>query len=164
MRKLLLAGLGLTLLFASCKKAEEDKQPIDVSKTKMLMDGSWKLKSYIFINDVNDPTSMPLDYYTPLAGCEKDNFFVFNTRSAVTLYEGNTKCAATAPDTIAYNYSFENDEKYLRIFANPDDVANSTILAGDITYPAPDSFIVKYTSYNETTEVTSGHTKTYVKQ
>lgn len=164
MRKLLLAGLGFTLLFASCKKAEEDKQPIDVSKTKMLMDGRWQLKAYVFVNDINDPTSMPLDYYTPIAGCEKDNFYIFNNSNTVSLYEATTKCAATAPDSTVYNYLFTNDEKYLRMFGNPDDIDNSLVLAGDVTYPSVDSFVVKYTTYNETTEITSGHTKTYVKQ
>jgi hypothetical protein len=164
MRKLLLAGLGLTLLFASCKKAEEDKQPIDVSKTQMLMDGRWQLKAYIFVNDINDPTSMPLDHYTPIAGCEKDNFLIFNNRTQVSLYEANTKCVNTAPDSTVYNYSFTNDEKYLKVYGNPDDVDNTLFLYGDMKYPSIDSFIVYYTTYDETTEVTSGHTKTYVKQ
>lgn len=164
MKKLLLAGLGFTLLFASCKKADEDKQPIDVSKTKMLMSGKWQLKAYIFVNDINDPTSMQLDHYTPLPGCEKDNFFIFNTTSNVSLYEGKTKCAITAPDSTVYSYRFTNDEKYIQIYGNPDDVDNSLLLWGDVKYPSVDSFVVHYTTYNETTEVTSGHTKTYVKQ
>ncbi|PSK92033.1 hypothetical protein [Taibaiella chishuiensis] len=164
MRKLLLAGLGFTLLFASCSKSEEDKQPIDVSKTKMLMSGKWQLKAYVFVNDISDPTSMPLDYYTPLPGCEKDNFFIFNTTNQVSLYEGNTKCAATAPDSTVYNYNFTNDEKYLKIYSNPDDVDNSLILWGDVKYPTVDSFVIYYTTFNSTTEITSGHTKTYTKQ
>jgi hypothetical protein len=162
MNKIILS-LAACAMIASCTK-KEDKDPIDVSKTTLVMDGKWQLKAISWLPDVNDPTSFPVDDFSPLPGCEKDNFLIFKTKSNVTLFENGSKCSISAPDSIEYMYTLTNDDKFIRIYANAEDPANSSILAGDVKYPTVDSFIVTYTKTNpQNNDLTSRYVKTYVK-
>ncbi len=162
MKKLILA-LACSAALASCVK-KEDKDPIDVSKTTFVMDGKWQLKVYTWLPDVSDPTSSPVDVYTPLPGCRKDNFYIFNTKTRVSLYDNLSKCAITDPDSTVYGYTLTNDDKYLTIFNNPDDANHTNVLAGDITYPSIDTFVVTYLGINpQDTTKTSRYTEKYAK-
>lgn len=161
MKKIIFA-LASCAVLASCVK-EKDKEPIDVSKTTYLLDGRWQLKSYIRYNDLNDTLSVS-DALTPMSGCEKDNYFDFTSANTVFQHEGNSKCEITAPDSLEYRYSLTSDDRYLRIWSNPDDADNSIVLAGDIKYPSIDSFVLSYTQPSpQDSTIIQKHVKTYLK-
>ena len=163
MKKIILA-FACCSLFASCVK-DEDKDPIDVSKTTYLMDDSWQLKVYTWLPDIADSASTPVDVYTPIPGCEKDNFFVFNTTNRTSLYEGMAKCIVSAPDSIAYGYTLSNNDKHLEIFTDPDGENHDILLAGDMTYPTIDTFVMTYLKQNpQDSTKTSRYVRKYVKQ
>ena len=164
MKKLILALSCCAFAVLSCTP-ENDKVPIDASKARMLKDGSWQLKAYILIPDIAAEVPMPQDAYTPLPGCQKDDYMVFNEDNMLLIYQGLTKCNITDPDSTVYHYQLESDEKFLRVWANPDDPTNSVLMAGDVTYPSIDSFILTYTAPSiGDPDVTSRHTMTFVKQ
>lgn len=161
MKKIIFA-LASCAVLASCVK-EKDKEPIDVSKTTYLMDGRWQLKVYTRYNDINDTTSVS-DALTPMSGCEKDNYFSFNTANVVIQHEGTSKCEITAPDSLEFRYGLTSNDNYLRIWSNPDDADNSIILAGDVKYPSIDTFIVSYNRPSpQDSSIIQKHVKTYVK-
>ena len=163
MKKIILA-LACCGVLASCVK-DEDKDPIDVSKTTYLMDGRWQLKAYTWLPDIGDSTAFPVDVYTPLSGCVKDNYYTFNTTNAVARHEGGSKCVISDPDSLEYRYALTETDKFLRIWSNADDMENSTVLAGSIEYPSIDTFIVTYTKPKPgDTALTSRYVETYVKQ
>jgi hypothetical protein len=163
MKKVILA-LAICATIVSCQK-KEDTDPIDVSKTTYLMNGKWKLKFSTWLPDMNDSASFPVDVYTPLSGCQKDNYYKFNTINRTTLYEGGSKCALSDPDSTIYGYRLTQNDLHLEIYTDPDAVDHNTILAGDVTYPRIDSFVVTYTGPNpQDSSKTSKYVKAYVKQ
>jgi hypothetical protein len=163
MKKVILA-LAICATIVSCQK-KEDTDPIDVSKTTYLMNGTWKLKFSTWLPDINDSTSFPVDVYTPLPGCEKDNFYKFNSINRTTLYEGGSKCDQTSPDSIVYGYKLTQNDQHLEIYTDPDAVDHSIVLAGTTTYPRIDSFVVTYTApHPQDSTKTSRYVKAYVKQ
>lgn len=162
MKKLLLIALG-ACLFVACNKNVDDDGPIDASKQKMLMDKAWQLKAYTVNPNINDTNSFPQDQYEDLADCIKDNYYIFNDQYTMSLYDHYQKCTMSEPDTIAYYYSLTNDEKYLTVWSNPDDIDHSMVMYGNMTYPSIDSFILTWQVYDSTTETTSESVQTYVK-
>jgi hypothetical protein len=163
MKKAILA-LAICATVVSCQK-KEDTDPIDVSKTTYLMDKSWKLTFFTWLPDINDSTSTPVDQYTPLTGCIKDNYFTFYATNRVSLHEGGSKCDQSAPDSTVYGYELTNNDKNIRIYDNPDLPEHHNLLAGDITYPSIDSFVVTYTAPHPVdSSITSRYVKAYVKQ
>lgn len=162
MKKLLLIAFGACLL-ASCAKNLDDDGPIDASKQKMLMDKAWQLKAYTVNPNIYDTTSFPQDEYASISNCIKDNYYIFNDEATISEYDHYQKCLLGDSDTIAYNYSLTNDEKYLTVWSNPDDPDNSVIMYGDMTYPSVDSFILTYQVYDSVNEITAEHVKTYIK-
>lgn len=164
MKKLILA-LTIGTLFASCQY-KEDVDPIDVSKTAFVMDGYWMLKGGTWRPDVNDETSTPVDDYAPMPGCVKDNFYQFKTSNRVTLFEGLTKCIATAEDSTVLGYALTKNDSHLRIYSNPDDEPDlqTTIIEGGVKFPSIDSFVVTYDlPHPSVQDVTSRYTRTFVK-
>jgi len=163
MKKIIFA-LASCAILASCVK-DEDKDPIDVSKTTYLKDGRWQLKKSTWLPSVDDSTGFPVDKYTELAGCEKDNFLIFNNNTTVSRYEGLSKCEVGAPDSLVYSYELVDNDGFLRIWSNPEDKDNSIILAGKATYPSIDTFFVTYRlPHPQDSSLTSEYVKTYVKQ
>ncbi|MFT4061454.1 MAG: hypothetical protein QM642_03745 [Edaphocola sp.] len=162
MKKLILA-LAACAFFASCQK-EEETMTIDVSKTTFLTSDKWQQKMITWLPDVDDETSTPTDVYTSLTGCVKDNYIQFQTSYIVKSFEGDTKCTTTADDSTEYGYTLTSNDNYLTIFDNPWEETHNTILAGDITYPSIDTFIVTYLAQHPTdTSKTSRYTHTYVR-
>ncbi len=162
MKKLILAFAACAVI-ASCQK-KADTETIDVSKTTYLMNGYWQLKAFIWLPDIDDPASTPVDIYTPLPGCDKDNTYKYNTKTTVTEYEGGSKCNTTDPDSTVMNYALTNDDKFLTVFGDPADIPNTTIFAGEVTYISIDSFTVMYTEPNpQNQDLTSRYTMTFVK-
>lgn len=163
MKKAILA-LAICATVVSCQK-KEDTDPIDVSKTTYLMDKSWKLTFFTWLPDINDSASFPVDVYTPLSGCEKDDFFRFYTKNRVSDNEGGSKCNLSDPDSTVYGYELTNNDKFLRIYTDPDLPEHDDVLAGDITYPSIDSFVVTYTApHPQDSSKTSRYVMAYVKQ
>lgn len=164
MKKILLALSCCAIVGMSCTP-EEDTLPVDVSKAKMLMSGSWQLKAYMFTPDIAAEIPVFEDYYTPMAGCEKDDYFIFNNSNVMSKYQGLTKCNIADPDSMVYNYSLTQDENFMQVWADPDDPENSVLMAGDMTYPSVDTFIISSLLPNPLDpDVTSRHTMTFVKQ
>ncbi|WP_118975408.1 hypothetical protein [Taibaiella koreensis] len=163
MKKLLLAGIACALVFAACQK-KEDTDPIDVSKTTYLKSGKWQLKYLTWLPDIGDTMGVPVDQYTPLPGCKKDDFYIFTSINRATFFEGDTKCNVADPDSVALGYALTNDDKHLELYGNPDDETHNTVLAGDMTYPSIDTFVITYLKTNpiDTTK-TSRYTEKYVK-
>jgi len=143
MKKIVLA-LAVCATIASCQK-KEDTDPIDVSKSTYLMNGKWQLKAFTWLPDINDSTSFETDQYEALPGCEKDNYYVFNTLNRVSLYDNMTKCNISAPDSIVYGYVLSNNDNYLEVYTNPDDVNHVNVLYGSVTYESIDSFLLTNT-------------------
>lgn len=163
MKKLIFALAACAVVVISCQK-KEDKDPIDVSKTTFLMDGRWQLKVYTTLFDMNDSLSTPVDSYTPLAGCEKDDYLIFNTTNRVSRYQGATKCNISDPDSVIYGYQLSENDRKLWIYTDPESEIHENYLSGDISYPSIDSFTVIYTARNpQDTTKTSLIRKTYCK-
>jgi hypothetical protein len=161
MKKLIIA-IACTAALASCVK-EEDKKIVDVSKTAYLMEGKWIMTAYTWLADVNDTTPGRADMYIGMNACDKDDVWKFHSREGVTEYE-MVKCNLTQPDSIALGYSLTNDDKYIKVFANPADPDNSLILSGDAVFPSIDTMIVTYRTPNPNDEeITSEYVKTYVR-
>ncbi len=161
MRKIVFA-LATCSILASCVK-EENKNPIDVSKTTYLMDGKWQLKMSTIVKDITDPLSFPEDTYAVLQECVKDNYFQFKSESLVTDYE-NVRCQKDQPDYRDLYYALEANEGYLKIWLDPENPDGSIVLAGDISYLSIDTFQVTYVGRNPNNEdLTSRFVKTYVK-
>jgi hypothetical protein len=163
MKKIILA-LACCATIVSCQK-KEDTDPIDVSKTTYLKDKTWKLTFFTWLPDINDPASFPFDSFTVMLGCQKDNYFKFNAGNRVTRYDGNSKCSQTDPDSVVYGYALTDNDTHLRIYAEPDIPEPPTYLAGTITYPAIDSFVLTYTApHPQDSSKTSRYVRAYVKQ
>ncbi len=169
MKKIVLALAGCAFLFASCEKAEEDKQPIDVSKTKFLMEGAWQLKAYTIVADISDPASPPIDAYAPIPACVKDDYLAFHSPNEVTEYAGDMKCPQSPgqdeqPDYLSFFYSLTNDDQHLTIWSNPDDPDNSIRMVGEMKYPSINVFEISYVLPNaQNGDLSSRHTLTYVR-
>ncbi|WP_118952311.1 hypothetical protein [Taibaiella helva] len=163
MKKILLVGAACALVFAACQK-KEDTDPIDVSKTTYLKNGKWQLKGLMWLPDIDDSMGVPVDQYTPLPGCKKDNYYVFTSINRTTYYEGDTKCNIADPDTVVLGYTLSDNDKHLELYDNPDDENHNILLSGDVAYPSIDTFVVTYMKRNpiDTTK-TSRYTEKYVK-
>ena len=162
MKKVIFA-LAICASIVSCQK-KEDTDPIDVSKTVYVMDKKWELKAYTWLPDINDSASFPVDEYTPLPGCQKNNYLIFNTINRVSEYEGDTKCNVNDPDSTVYGYILSNNDAHLQIYSNPDDVTHQIYFDGDVKYPSIDTFIVTYHGPNPAdSNLISEYVKTYVK-
>lgn len=162
MRKVIFA-LAVVATIVSCQK-KEDTDPIDVSKTTYLMDNSWQLKAYTIVDDVSDSSSLPIDRYTALDGCVKDNYLTFVSTSRVVEHEGDSKCVVSNPDSVTYGYTLTNNDLNFYMFTDPDSENHTTVYNGDMQYPSIDTFILTYRApnLNDNTK-TSEFVRTYVK-
>lgn len=166
MKKLILLFAAFGLLLASCQKnldTATDAPLIDASKAQLLMHGYWQLTGYTINPNVNDTNAHAVDNYPQIPGCEKDNLYKFQSKSLLSIFEGQSKCVLSAPDSVDYTYSLTNNEMHIKIWANPDDVDNSILYNADISYPTTSQFILKYNIYDSTTTLTSGYKRTYTK-
>ena len=166
MKKLLLVFAAFGLLMTSCQKdldTATDAPLIDASKAQLLMNGLWQLTGYTINPNINDSLAFPVDYFPPIPGCEKDNLLKFQSKSLMTIHEGFSKCVLSAPDSVDYSYSLTNDDQRIKIWSNPDDMENSIIYDAAITYPSLKKFVMVYEVYDNVSEITSGHTKTFEK-
>lgn len=160
MKKLILILTVASVAFASCEKED----PIDVSKTKYLMDGYWMLKGSTINSNIDDPASMDIDQYASLDGCLKDNIYAFRSSSKFVLGEGNLKCDVNNPDSTEMYWKFTAvDNSYLIVYKDQADVDNTIYWSGDVTYKTIDTFILTYTKVDDD-GVASRIKDMYVKQ
>ena len=165
MKKVILA-LSICATIVSCQRQQENVVPIDVSKTVYLMNDAWQLKASTWKADITDTINGPVDQYTSLPSCQKDNYWIFNSPSVVTMYEGKTKCNINAPDSTVYGYTLTNNDNYLTIYNGPVGSPNNTVyLEGNMAYPSIDTFVLTYQAPDPLdTSKTSQYVQTYVKQ
>ena len=76
------------------------------SKSELLKSGKWQLVEYINYPGLG---SQPIDMYSVLPSCEKDNFYIFGSNDTGELNEGLTKCSATAPQEIPFYWKLGED-------------------------------------------------------
>lgn len=165
MKKLVLFLAAFSVFFASCEKSEEDKNPIDASKVRLLMDGYWQLTGFYLVEDIDGETpGFPIDLYTPMPGCEKDNIFKFTSSSTFMTYEMDSKCSMSAPDEYEWYYQLSQAEKHITMWSNVDDRENSIVFDGEIFYPKLTEFYIKYKVYNPTTEKMDEYSRYYTKK
>jgi hypothetical protein len=109
MKKIILATMLLPLLFGSCKKKEENKEP---TKTEILKMGQWKVTEvYVAKND-----TVIFDYYSQMLDCAKDNFYTFNANNSITSDEGASKCDESVEQvTTDGKWTLTNNDKTFTI-------------------------------------------------
>jgi hypothetical protein len=162
MKKVIFA-LAVCATIVSCQK-KEDTDPIDVSKTVYLMDHGWQLKVSTWLPDINDSTSFPVDQYTGLPSCTKDDILKFNTINRASIYEGASKCNVNNPDSVLYGYALTNNDSHLYMYTTPDEDTHTTLYDGEMTYPSIDTFVLTYLGRNpQDTTKTSRYVRTYAK-
>jgi hypothetical protein len=102
--------LSSAILFYSCKKETQK------TKTELLTNGTWVIKSYTINPGINFGTGLVTNIYSTLASCEKDNITQFLTNQTYTITEGATKCNATDPQVLeSGTWKFTNNEQNLEL-------------------------------------------------
>jgi hypothetical protein len=91
-------------VFSSCEKDNNDDGSSSKSKTELLAEGTWKFKS---------ATAGGGDVSSMIETCERDNVFDFTSSGDGTMFEGASKCNASDPDNVPFNWHFENSETIL---------------------------------------------------
>lgn len=146
----LLAGImGLTL-FSSC---EEDKEPIDVTKNAFLYQRAWKLVGLQQTLNIDAETPIWNDLYVLMEPCEQDDYMYFHTKSSGATFDYFIKCSSTDVDSTNFWYNITDNDSYITVYTNPDDMASSIVLQGGMSTPHIDTFRVTYTYFNEGTEL-----------
>lgn len=161
MKKVLLALSSILLLMtASCTK-EIDDQDLDVSKPVYLQDSYWMLTSLIVDPDYGGDNSAPNETFPTLADCEKDNVFDFRTDTEYIVDESFLKCNANNPDQATYYYMITQNDSYIKIYSNPEDIDNSVLMQGEIETISIYKYTIKVLTYDENTELTEMKLYTY---
>jgi len=99
-----------TVFIFSCKKTEEDNNNNNggSSKTKLelLTQKNWKVSSLV---------SSGTDIWGTflVEACNKDNQYRFRTDDSLSLYDMNSKCSPTDPDSSVSIYKFYNNNTQL---------------------------------------------------
>lgn len=162
MKKLLLFVL-MAGLFVSCEKNLDQDGVVDASKRRMLMDKAWQMTSYTVNPDIDNEQTQPVDVYTGIPECTKDNYFIFNDSFHVSQYDHYVKCSLSDPDTLEMFYQLYENETQLRVWQDNDDPDNTVVMQGNMTYPSVNEFILTWHVYDENTELTAEHVQTFRK-
>lgn len=143
MKKILVASFALiSLVLSSCEK---ESPMIDVSFEKALMDKKWRVVKVTQNPNVNEPLNTWYEITNSIEPCKMDDRLQFKSPSEVTFINHFKKCTESDPDTKDYGYTIEN-EKYIKIFENWNDVNNSTWRGGEFAWQMHnDSTIVQFT-------------------
>lgn len=112
MKKRLISLTSLVILVAilhiSCSK-EDNPPPAAKTKTELITTGTWKFEKAeaAILGDISGS----------LEACNKDNTIAFtstsNNKGTGIADEGGTKCNAANPQTVAFNWTLENNETKL---------------------------------------------------
>lgn len=107
---MLVAAFSMT----SCAKDDDEEvvpAPAPLTKTDLLVGKYWTLTSH---TGISSWSATPIDYYSSLKNCEKDDFILFTREKAVFFDEGDTKCNANDNQiAITGKWLLANREKML---------------------------------------------------
>jgi len=139
MKRTLLSGLALILLFAACKKAEtpdsfEDK----------LRGGQWKRSSLLVTYRSSTGRMITEDALGPLDTCLKDNTLEFKTAYVGTERKNNLKCSVGDPDETPFNWEIFNSGKNIRIYNVPETFSGETSINADILNLTANELSIRY--------------------
>src|SRR3954470_20757585 len=95
-------ALILAVLFFACKKNSDDNNNnTSKSKTDLITASQWKF---------DNATLSGVDVSGLFDDCEKDNTVTFLSNGSGTIDEGVTKCDDSDPQTVNFNWNFDNSE------------------------------------------------------
>lgn len=125
MKKAILIGSALcTLLFTNCKKdKKDDPTPSNKSKTQLLTQHPWKLVSSTadVEVDTDGDGNFSTDIYSQKKECERDDIINFSNSDGSSKTgsksQGATKCDSSDPESVTFNWSFNDVETVLTIKA-----------------------------------------------
>jgi hypothetical protein len=101
--------LACSLLFASCKKKnDDDNTPKGKTKTELISTGTWKFSA---------ATVGGFSVAPALQGCQKDNILSFTSTGTGTVDEGGSKCNTGDPQTSPFTWNFASSETVLHVSA-----------------------------------------------
>lgn len=147
----LISGLFAVATLSSCEKEPE---PIDVTKNAFLHERAWQMSDYRLTTNIDAEVPVWTDLFTMMDPCKKDDYFFFHTKNSGAVYDYFIKCATTDPDSEPFYFSITDNDQYITVYTNPEDMAGSIILQGKITTPHIDEFKVNHRYWNEATELT----------
>lgn len=128
MRNAFLMAFGVLILgFAACSKDDknEPEPPVEEPPTSTeIISATWNIDTIGIDTDANGSIDMALPF--PLDACDRDNTLRFAADSTGAYSEGATKCSASDPDSIPFEWYFKNEDKVINLTG---DVEN---LQGDI--------------------------------
>ena len=101
------------------------------SNTTLLTQSAWKIQTVAL--DTNKDGKADLDATASLPACKLDNAYTFKADSTGLMDEGIVKCNSTDPQTVAYTWTFKN---------------NQTILSGTFSFTNGDAKIVSMNDAN----------------
>lgn len=91
----------LSILFFACKKSSDNNNNTPKSKTDLITASLWRF---------DNAKLAGVDVSGYFDDCEKDNTVTFVSNGTGTIDEGPTKCDAGDPQTVSFNWTFENSE------------------------------------------------------
>lgn len=101
--------LACSLLFASCKKKNDDNDnPKGKTKTELISTGTWKFSS---------ATVNGLPFSSQIPSCQRDNILTFTSTGTGTIDEGTEKCNTGDPQTSPFTWNFASSETVLHVSA-----------------------------------------------
>ena len=119
--KTITSKLGLSCLFfviilSSCTKGDN---PVS-QKTILLIEKNWKFEFYGLDENNNGVIE---ETENAMQACEADDIFTFNVIGTGSLDRGTTTCSPGEATVTNFNWSFQNNETELAIFASPEKIS-----------------------------------------
>ncbi len=126
----------LTLIFLifsvfACSKNNSGSTGTTKSNTILLTQSAWKIQTVAI--DTNKDGKADLDATASIQTCQLDNVYTFKADSTGQMDEGATKCNSSDPQTVAYTWTFKN---------------NQTTLSGTFSFTNGDATIVSMNDNN----------------
>lgn len=145
----LLSGLLILTALSSCDKQET----VDVTKTGYLYNRGWQIIGLRSTSNVDVEEPIWVNLYDAMDPCKKDDYYFFSTKSSGAVYDHFIKCALSDPDSVQFWFSVSEDDQFIKVYSNPEDVEGSILVQGKITTPHIDTFKVNHRYWNPTTEL-----------
>ena len=110
------------ILFFACKKSSDNNSNPSKTKTDLITASLWRF---------DNAKLAGVDVSGYFDDCEKDNTVTFVSNGTGTVDEGATKCNAADPQTVSFNWAFENNESSIHtstpLFPGTGDFTLSTL-------------------------------------
>ncbi|MGC4037359.1 MAG: lipocalin family protein [Chitinophagaceae bacterium] len=88
-------------VFFACKKDSTNNNTSGKTKTQLITSSTWRF---------DNAKLAGVDVSGAFDDCEKDNTVTFVSNGTGTVDEGATKCDAADPQTVPFDWTFENNE------------------------------------------------------